>query len=151
MKRKVFAYITHARRLLLFRHTDYPEAGIQVPAGTVADGEQPESAVLREAFEETGLAGLELDLLLGETVCDVKDLGLDEVHHRYYYHLRCTSDPPQAWRHWERDASDGSPPIEFELFWAPLPDGLPELLPAHAAMLPRLLARLGLQQQGWEG
>ena len=144
MKHKVFAYITHAGRLLLFRHTDYPEAGIQVPAGTVADGEQPEAAVLREAFEETGLTGLELDLLLGETVCDASDLGLDEVQHRTYYHLRCSGDPPPVWRHWECDASDGSPPIEFELFWAPLPDGLPQLLPAHAAMLPELLARLEL-------
>ena len=144
MKRKVFAYITHAGRLLLFRHTHYPEAGIQVPAGTVAGDEQPGAAVLREAFEETGLAGLELDLLLGETVCDVLDPDLDEIHHRYYYHLRCSGDPPQVWRHWERDASDGSPPIEFELFWASLPDGPPQLLPAHAAMLPRLLARLGL-------
>jgi hypothetical protein len=80
----------------------------------------------------------------GETVCDVSDLGRHEIHHRYYYHLRCSGDPPQVWRHWERDASDGSPPIEFELFWAPLPDGLPQLLPAHAAMLPRLVARLGL-------
>ena len=142
--RKVFAYITHAGQLLLFRHTEYPEAGIQVPAGTVAEGEQPDAAVLREAFEETGLTGLELDMLLGETVCDMSGEGLDEVHHRTYYHLRCTGDPPQVWRHWECNASDGSPPIEFELFWAPLPDGLPELLPGHAAMLPKLLARLGL-------
>ena len=144
MKRKVFAYITHAGRLLVFRHTQFPEAGIQVPAGTVADGEQPEAAVLREAFEETGLTGLELDVLLGETVGIASDAGLDEAHHRTYYHLRCTGDPPQVWRHWECDASDGSPPIEFELFWAPLPDGLPQLLPAHAAMLSELLARLGL-------
>jgi len=141
---KVFAYVTHAGRLLLFRHTDYPETGIQVPGGTVADGEQPGTAVMREAFEETGLTGLELDLLLGETVCAGPELGPDAIHHRYYYHLRCTEDPPHIWRHWERDASDGSPPIEFELFWAPLPDGLPEMLPAHAAMLPALLARLGL-------
>ena len=144
MKRKVLAYITHAGRLLLFRHTDYPEAGIQVPGGTVAEGEAPEAAVLREALEETGLTGLELDLLLGETIDDASDVGLDGVHHRTYYHLCYSDEPPQTWRHWECDASDGSPPIEFEFFWAPLPDGLPEMLPAHAAMLPRLLARLGL-------
>jgi 8-oxo-dGTP pyrophosphatase MutT (NUDIX family) len=143
-KRKVFAYITHASRLLVFQHTQFPEAGIQVPAGTVGEGEEPDTAVLREAFEETGLAGLELDVLLGETVGVASDAGLDEVHHRYYYHLRYTGDPPRVWRHWECDASDGSPPLEFELFWAPLPGGLPQLLPAHAAMLPKLLARLAL-------
>ena len=37
---KVFAYITHRDRLLVFRHTDFPEAGIQVPAGTVLKDEE---------------------------------------------------------------------------------------------------------------
>ncbi|MBU1880260.1 MAG: NUDIX domain-containing protein, partial [Chloroflexi bacterium] len=39
--------------LLLFQH---PYAGVQVPAGTVEDGETPAQAALREAAEETGLA-----------------------------------------------------------------------------------------------
>jgi 8-oxo-dGTP pyrophosphatase MutT (NUDIX family) len=43
--------------LLLFEH---PYAGIQLPAGTVEDGETAEQAACREAAEETGLAGLEL-------------------------------------------------------------------------------------------
>ncbi len=38
--------------LLLFEH---PYAGIQIPAGTVEEGETPEAAAFREAFEETGL------------------------------------------------------------------------------------------------
>jgi ADP-ribose pyrophosphatase YjhB (NUDIX family) len=53
--RKVFAYITQGNRLLVFRHADFPEAGLQVPAGTVRLDERPEDAVLREAFEETGV------------------------------------------------------------------------------------------------
>jgi hypothetical protein len=32
---KVIAYITHGDRLPVFSHTQYPEAGIQAPAGTV--------------------------------------------------------------------------------------------------------------------
>ncbi len=36
LKRKAFAYITHAHHLLVFSHPAAPEAGIQVPAGTVA-------------------------------------------------------------------------------------------------------------------
>ena len=52
---KVIAYITNGRRLLVFRDTDFPEAGIQVPAGTVDAGEAPQTAVMREAQEETGL------------------------------------------------------------------------------------------------
>jgi hypothetical protein len=35
IRQKAFAYITHQKRLLVFRHVDVPEAGIQVPAGTM--------------------------------------------------------------------------------------------------------------------
>ena len=39
MKQKVLAYIIQDDRLLVFRHTQFPEAGIQVPGGTVEQGE----------------------------------------------------------------------------------------------------------------
>lgn len=55
IRRKVLAYITNRQRLLVFSHLDIPEAGIQVPGGTLEDGESPEEGVLREAYEETGL------------------------------------------------------------------------------------------------
>ena len=48
--------------LALFQH---PYAGIQVPAGTVEEGEAPEVAALREAFEETGLSPLSIRRYLG--------------------------------------------------------------------------------------
>ena len=63
---KVTAFVTRqspcGQELLLFRH---PHAGIQLPAGTVEEGETPEQAVLREAMEETGLSNLRLGSLLG--------------------------------------------------------------------------------------
>ena len=46
--------------LLLFRH---PDAGIQIPAGSVDEGEEPLHAAVRETAEETGLTGVRL---LGE-------------------------------------------------------------------------------------
>jgi 8-oxo-dGTP pyrophosphatase MutT (NUDIX family) len=54
-KRKALAYITWGNSLLVFRHPHVPAAGIQVPGGTIEEGESPEEAVLREAIEETGL------------------------------------------------------------------------------------------------
>lgn len=39
--KKVYSYITHQDLLLLFVHVDFPEAGIQVPGGTVEPGETP--------------------------------------------------------------------------------------------------------------
>lgn len=38
-QKKVYAYLTYGRQLLVFKHTDYPEAGLQVPGGTVETGE----------------------------------------------------------------------------------------------------------------
>ena len=40
---KVYAYITRAEQLLVFSHVDFPEAGIQVPGGTLEPGDQLES------------------------------------------------------------------------------------------------------------
>ncbi|MCO6502731.1 MAG: NUDIX domain-containing protein [Acidimicrobiales bacterium] len=47
--RKALAYVTAGTRLLLLVHPDHPEAGIQVPAGTIRSGEEPGDAALREA------------------------------------------------------------------------------------------------------
>lgn len=145
LKHKVFAYITHGTRLLVFSHPQAPEAGIQVPAGTLRPGEAPAAGALREAFEETGLPNLALVGFLGTQVRDMADIGRAEIHHRHFYHLRDDGDPPATWRHYETDPSDGSPaPIEFAFFWAPLPHGVPALIADHGYMLPQLLAALGL-------
>ena len=142
--RKVLAYVTHGGRLLVFRHPDAPEAGIQVPAGTIEQDEPPEEAVLREAWEETGLTRLRLVRLLGTSVRDMADFGRDEMQHRWFYHLRCEETPPTTWRHWETHPSEGDPavPILFELFWARLPDEVPDLAADQGRMLPLLLASL---------
>ena len=145
LKHKAFAYVTHGDRLLVFRHPDVPEAGIQVPAGTIRAGERPEDAVLREAWEETGLSDLALIRFLGEQWRELTDEGIDETHHRFFYHLRHTGEPPELWCHQEDDPDDGSDhPIRFEFSWARLPDGVPPLVAGHDAMLPRLLEGLEL-------
>jgi 8-oxo-dGTP pyrophosphatase MutT (NUDIX family) len=63
---KVTAFITreseHGCDLALFEH---PYAGIQIPAGTVEEGETPAEAAIREAQEETGLKHLSLRRYLG--------------------------------------------------------------------------------------
>jgi 8-oxo-dGTP pyrophosphatase MutT (NUDIX family) len=140
LKRKVFAYITHGDRLLVFTHPHAPEAGVQVPSGTVEDGERPEDAVLREAREETGLTGLMLADFLGEQFFDYAPFGRDEIHHRRFYHLRYDGTPPDTWEHYEDDPSDGSGRAYlFALSWARLHRGLQDLIPDHGIMLPRLL------------
>jgi len=142
LRRKALAYITCGVRLLVFEHVDFPEAGIQVPAGTIEPGEEPAAAALREAFEETGLARLQLVDFLGARRRDMSDVGLPEIHERHFFHLQYDGAAPASWQHDECHASDASGPIRFRLYWTPLPDGVPELIAGHGDLLPMLIDRL---------
>ena len=143
LKHKAFAYITHGRRLLVFSHPDHPQAGIQVPAGTLKDGEDPREGVLREAFEETGLEGLRAEALPGQ--CDYPAPARNEIHRRNFFHLTCSDDPPEKWIHYERHPDEGDEDaIRFEFFWVDLPGGVPTLSPGHDRMIPKLLKALEL-------
>ncbi|MCJ7549287.1 MAG: NUDIX domain-containing protein [Anaerolineae bacterium] len=146
LKHKVYAYITHANRLLVFRHVDGPDAGIQVPGGTMEEDEAPEDAVMREAFEETGLRDLRMRAFLGDTFHAFPEHGV--THHRHFYNLVCDETPSERWRHDELDPSDGSPaPITFEFTWVLLPDGVPKLMGNLDEMLPALCGLLELDQR----
>ena len=91
----------------------------------------------------TYLADLTIECFLGEQMRDMADFGRDEIHHRFFYHLRCPGEPPETWRHGEFNPSDGSAPgIVFEFFWAALPHGVPELIADDDKFLPQLLERL---------
>lgn len=63
---KVTAFIVRERcgvkELLVFKH---PTAGVQIPAGTVEEDEDIETAVKRETYEETGLQFVEIEKYLG--------------------------------------------------------------------------------------
>ena len=133
---KVVAYITQSDKLLVFSHPHHPEAGIQVPAGTIKAGEAPEEAVMREAYEETGLEQLKLRTFLGMREYDLALFGRAEVQRRYFFHLELCGDAPPVWRHFETDPSEGgTEPIEFELFWVQFPHGVPELIAGQGALL----------------
>ncbi len=141
MPDKVVAYITQGNKLLVFSHPLYPEAGIQVPAGTIKKGEPPDKAVIREAREETGLHELRMRSFLGVREHDLSPHGIAEVHQRYFFHLECGHETPTAWRHYENDPSDGSPaPIELEFFWVKFPDEVPELSGEQGELLHKLAA-----------
>jgi 8-oxo-dGTP pyrophosphatase MutT (NUDIX family) len=87
----VTALITRPRpdgpELLVFEH---PSAGVQLPAGTVEEGESFEAAALREAWEETGALGLQL----------VRELAVLRTRgeERHLFHLRATVAMPDEWR-----------------------------------------------------
>jgi 8-oxo-dGTP pyrophosphatase MutT (NUDIX family) len=145
---KVYAYITQGEQLLVFRHVDAPEAGIQVPGGTVHPGESRPEAVLREAFEETGLSGLEIVAKLGDTWFELAAYGrADEVHRRHFFHLSTSAPLPATWQHEERHPSTGGPPILFAFSWMPLAEA-PERLIAEMGALAHLVGLRGRAARG---
>ena len=118
--RKAFAYITRGDALLVFTHRDFPllETGVQVPAGTIRDGETPAAAAAREAVEETGLESLTLVRNLGTASYDVRP-GRHEVHERHFFHFLADEGVPDRWI-WHEEHDGLEAPTMFEFFWIPL-------------------------------
>jgi 8-oxo-dGTP pyrophosphatase MutT (NUDIX family) len=148
---KVYAYITNADRLLVFRHVEFPEAGIQVPGGTLDAGETPAEAVQREAREETGLTTLVLKKYLGKSEYRVPGTRPPETILRHFFHFTSPPDAPGTWQHAELHPSDGSSaPILFEFFWLTIDEAAQELNPYYTAKLQELFENLGMgEQDAW--
>ncbi|MFW9918400.1 MAG: NUDIX domain-containing protein [Candidatus Thorarchaeota archaeon] len=143
---KIYAYITHGTRLLVFEERGFPEGGIQIPGGTPEPEETPQDAALREAIEETGLEALRYVRYLGEAIFDVSIYGIDEIHRRKFYHIVCDGTPPEKWNHEEVKPSirtENTPEhIIFDLYWWDLRHGIPNLQSGFDAKLSDLLEYL---------
>lgn len=140
--KKVYTYILEQYgrqfKLLVLEHVDNPEVGIQIPGGTVEQGEEIPSAALREAREETGLQDLQLVEKLGVVERDLSEFGIAEIHERHYFYFRCGNKTKPTWIAYEETPSDGSPgPIPFCFYWVDL-DDVPQLSGGQDEMLPTL-------------
>ena len=105
----------------MFRHRDFPEAGLQVPAGTLHQGEAPEAGAIRETEEETGRSGYRIVAKLGAYDHEFRNTfeGLErhELHHRHVFHLEPPADLPESWSHL---AEEGNGDFWFEFSWVPI-------------------------------
>jgi len=112
--RKAFAYITRAHDLLVLAHLDHPDVGLQVPSGTLHDGEDPAVGVVREAREETGFSGLSVVRALGSIQ---GHWGIDaEIH---AFHMVFSEPVPERWEHGEFSYGE---PIRFGFSWMAMDD-----------------------------
>jgi 8-oxo-dGTP pyrophosphatase MutT (NUDIX family) len=127
--RKAYAYIVRhrpageglegtsnacGREFLVFRHRDFPEAGVQVPKGTMHPDETPAAAVLREAHEETGLTTL---TLVRPLAADSQIQADGAVHERHFFELSAPADTPDSWEHVVTGAGDDHG-LVFSYLWA---------------------------------
>jgi 8-oxo-dGTP pyrophosphatase MutT (NUDIX family) len=143
-QQKVYAYITHQERLLVFRHVGYPETGIQVPGGTLEDGESPVEGIIREVYEETGLADLKCKAYLGSEEFVVAHNRSKQFNLRHFFHMLYVEEPSDTWQHYELHPSDGTAqPILFEFHWIPVVEAAWILHPYYTAKLDALGESLG--------
>jgi 8-oxo-dGTP pyrophosphatase MutT (NUDIX family) len=124
MRQRVFAFIIRhsiaGHDLLIFDHLGYPEAGVQVPGGTIEPGETPDDAIMREVHEESGI----------ETVTILRKLPAVEVTDwqlmAHPYLLRPTTYLPEHWDFTtndfhDKEAKERGEPLIFCYRWTPLP------------------------------
>ena len=114
---KALCYVVCDGRLLVFRHRDFPEAGVQVPAGTLHPGEEPASGAIREAEEETGRSGFRVVRKLGTVDHEHRDAERHEIHERHIFLVDPPPGLPDAWSHL---AEEGNGDFWFEFSWLPL-------------------------------
>ena len=119
MRKRVYLYIAKNHDLLVLRHIDFPQLGLQIPGGTVESNEAPVDAAMREAIEETGLEELGTPEFLGVTV--VQSLRRDEdLLEAWFYRIEASGKMPEVWLHTELHATGESGEVRFELSWIPI-------------------------------
>jgi 8-oxo-dGTP pyrophosphatase MutT (NUDIX family) len=101
-RQRVLVYVERADGLLVFDHRGDPEAGTQVPAGGVGEGEDLVEAARREVREETGVELAGTFTLLGSHE-HLDGLGRPALTH--VFRVDAPADLPSAWEH--RVGGDG--------------------------------------------
>ena len=129
---KVACYVVRDGTLLVFRHRDHPDAGVQVPAGTVEPGEDPADAAIRELREETGRDAFALVRELGRDERLFDESGRHERHSRRFFEFATLAPLPDRWS----NRAEGA--YWFEFFWTALTEDLELAGDQHV-----FIARLG--------
>ncbi|MTD32055.1 NUDIX domain-containing protein [Planomicrobium sp. YIM 101495] len=127
--RKVFAYITRGpeeqRELLVFEYKGEPEVGVQVPGGSIVEGELLIDALYREVQEETGLAKDELQFVGKVQKYNYYPTHKDKVYERNIFHFDYVGEPRSHWEHTiESNGRDNGLTLQFR--WERI-DELPPL------------------------
>ena len=98
IRHRVVAYVTRERagrmELLTIEAVEYPEEGIQVPAGRIDYWETLEEGLRRELAEETGLTAVRIVGELPDFECNYTTYSQNHA-----FHLVTEEETPEAWEH----------------------------------------------------
>ena len=100
--------------MLVFEHVDFPEAGVQVPAGSVEPGEEADKAALREAWEESGIPGLRVSRYIGAFPWFWATRS--EEQERHVFQLAASLPLPERWEH-SVSAGTEDKGLLFSFYW----------------------------------
>ena len=135
---KAYGYITRKHeghlQVLVFEQNSVG-SGIQVPKGTIEEGETPLEAIAREMFEETGLTDLIVQELIAQ---DYFEHYSGALHKRYFYHLT-TEEKRDAWLHSPTGINERG--MQFSLYWINDPSEV-SFAKGHGDYLYRLVANV---------
>lgn len=122
-RQRVVAYVTREREgrieLLTIEHEQYPDEGVQVPAGRIELGESLEDGLRRELAEETGLEHFRI----------VQELpGFESEYESFCenhaFHVVAGEETPKTWRH-EVHGEGADAGLVYICRWLPLTADLP--------------------------
>ena len=97
VRKRVVAYVTRGRDLLVFDHKGMEGVPTQVPAGRVDSHETLEEGLRREVEEETGVSVGEIRELADAEEFD--QLYGPDAHKSYAFHAHAEAGGPDEWEH----------------------------------------------------
>ena len=136
VRRRVVAYITRGRELLVFEHGGV----LQVPAGRIDYHETLEEGLLREVEEETGLTALQIVGQLADAD-EVERLYGVFPHRSWVFHALAEEGGADAWEHAVTGTGMDAGMV-FDLRWIPLDGELPLIWGRHDPLAERLRASI---------
>lgn len=135
----VLRRVDRSVHVLVFDHIDHPDAGTQIPAGGIEEGEDIETAAIREVQEESGLIGIEVLRVVGTQDRPYPLTGMA----RFTTFLAAVTESPQNdWEHTVSGGNGDDEGVRLQCRFVPVEDALDSLVDHQQEFLANAVALL---------